>query len=63
MGYSRSLDEYREDALLAELALRRSRRQQGVCDYCARKPDTSPCRFPERHRAAAEPARRSAVGL
>jgi hypothetical protein len=43
------LDEYTEKQLLAELERRRALRNSGLCDYCERAADTTPCRFPERH--------------
>jgi hypothetical protein len=51
MGYSMDLEDYDERELNHELERRRKMREQGLCDYCARKPDTSSCRFPDRHRA------------
>ena len=59
MSYPTSLDEYAEQFLRGELALREARRAAGLCDYCNRAPDTKPCRFPDRHRSA--PARESAA--
>lgn len=50
MSYPRDLDEYSENELLEEIERRRTVRERGLCDYCGRKPTTSPCKFPERHR-------------
>lgn len=43
------LNEFTEDELEAELAVRRRRRVQGACDYCGEFPESKACRFPERH--------------
>ncbi len=52
MGYPLSLDERDEQKLIDELVLRRTRRSNGLCDYCGREPDTPPCKFPGRHHGA-----------
>jgi len=49
-----SLDEYTEVELRAELMKRERLRAKGLCDYCERRPDESPCRFPGRHKRAAK---------
>jgi NTP pyrophosphatase (non-canonical NTP hydrolase) len=49
MSYPKTLDEYSEDDLVKELAMRRLNRDAGMCDYCTRTSDTPTCRFPERH--------------
>lgn len=49
MSYQLSLDEMSEGALVGELQSRMTDRRLGVCDYCARRPSTRDCRFPERH--------------
>ena len=51
MSYSLDLDEYPEKKLREELRNRRRARRKGLCDYCGRAPDTTPCKFPERHHA------------
>jgi hypothetical protein len=61
MSYRLDLDEYTEEALLAELKLRAERRSAARCDYCNRPiwekgVLTSPCKFPERHKLEAQPA-------
>ena len=38
MSYPIDLDEYRDEALTAELARRKKARESGVCDYCGRTP-------------------------
>lgn len=50
MSYPKDLDEYTDEHLRSELAQRKTMRDRGVCDYCARTPDTRPCKFPDRHR-------------
>ena len=50
MGYPKGLDEYDEDELRQELHRRQQAQIAGICDYCGRRPATSSCRFPERHR-------------
>ena len=49
MSYPMDLDEYSEDRLLGEMESRMRMRHRGVCDYCARRPTTPSCKFPERH--------------
>ena len=51
MSYPLSLDEYPEEQLRAELALRKERRARGRCDYCDRMPSEPSCKFPGRHHA------------
>ena len=46
----KTLDEYTDAQLEAELERRRWRRNAGLCDYCERPPTDPPCRFPERHK-------------
>lgn len=58
MGYSRDLDEYREDELLSELAQRAAYRAKGLCDYCHRHSDQPSCRFHDRHAKAMESTQR-----
>lgn len=43
------LEDYNDERLEAELALRARRREQGQCDYCARPWTTKPCKYPDRH--------------
>lgn len=62
MSYRKDLDEYTDDQLQAELTMRRSRRAEGRCDYCNRRYDASPCRFPERHAKAGLGAEKSKEG-
>lgn len=50
MGYPTDISEVPEHRLRDELARRADRRARGLCDYCARTPDTTPCQFPDRHR-------------
>lgn len=54
MSYPRDLDEIDEAALVNEISRREVARDKGLCDYCGRKPRTKPCKFPERHKAAAQ---------
>jgi len=49
MSYSKDLDEYSEDELLAELEQRKDLRSTGLCDYCAQPGYTPSCKFPFRH--------------
>lgn len=55
MSYPKDLDEMDEIKLADEVERRRQTRAAGLCDYCGRKPDTDPCKFPDRHRAAGGP--------
>lgn len=55
MGYGLDLDEYSELRMLEELLHRAKRREQGLCDYCGRRGDLPPCKFPDRHRLAVLP--------
>lgn len=50
MGYPRDLDEYEEAELIRELAMREDERMAGNCDYCHRPSESTPCKFPGRHR-------------
>jgi hypothetical protein len=54
MSYHRDLEELEESELRKELERRQTSRDLGLCDYCGRDGDTPPCKFPERHRVAAE---------
>lgn len=54
MGYPIDLDEYPESRLKEELARREALREQGLCDYCKRTPDTKPCKERVRHRLETE---------
>ncbi len=54
MSLLRDLDEYVENALVAEINRRIWARERGVCDYCGRTPETVVCKFPERHAAPAK---------
>lgn len=47
-----SLDEMSEDRLQRELDRRKELRAKGLCDYCERPPQSTPCRFPQRHIAS-----------
>ena len=49
MSYPRDLDEIPEDELRGELERREGRREAGLCDYCERRWDAPPCKFPDRH--------------
>lgn len=49
MTYPRSLDEYGDDELKAELERRAKLKKDGRCTYCERSTTSSACRFPERH--------------
>lgn len=49
MGYHKDLDEYEEVTLQDEIHRRKILQDQGLCDYCERKPDTRVCKFPDRH--------------
>lgn len=49
MTYPNLLEEIHLQKLWAELERRARLCQAGLCTYCERKPDTKPCRFPERH--------------
>lgn len=53
MSHFRDIDEYTEAQLRAELERRASLRERGLCDYCGQAQSAKPCRFPDRHRAAA----------
>jgi len=44
------LDEHEEGQLASELARRKALREKGLCDYCERAYQTSPCKFPDRHK-------------
>lgn len=54
MSYPTGLDEHDEADLELELERRRLLRKAGCCDYCGRKSDTPPCKFPARHEALVE---------
>ena len=54
MSYRLDLDEQDEAKLVGEIERRQGLRARGLCDYCERKPDTNPCKFPGRHRRAEE---------
>lgn len=49
MSYPRDLDEYLDEELRQELRRREKNRRRGQCDYCGRKSDEPPCKFPVRH--------------
>jgi len=49
MSYPLDLDEISEENLRGELKRREQHWQAGLCDYCGRKPETPPCKFPDRH--------------
>lgn len=49
MSYPMDLDDYTDQELLTELKERAEKRAMGLCDYCGRKPTTSPCKYPKRH--------------
>ena len=49
MSYPVDLDEMEESKLEGELKRRKDLREKGLCDYCERDPEESPCKFPERH--------------
>lgn len=49
MGFMLDLDECTDRDLRDELRRRRALRVEGKCDYCGRSPNTSACKFPERH--------------
>jgi len=49
-GAPATLDETDTEAQLREeMHLRENRRLMGLCDYCNRRRDETPCKFPERH--------------
>lgn len=50
MSYPRDLNEIPTAELEQELARRKDFQMQGLCDYCNRTPDTTPCRFHNRHK-------------
>lgn len=50
MSYPLDLDEMSEEKLEGELKRRKDLRETGLCDYCGRKPETSTCKFSDRHR-------------
>ena len=50
MHYTPVLDSISEEHLVAEIERRKRLRANGLCDYCERSPDTTPCRYPERHK-------------
>jgi len=52
MSYPRDLEEYSEVELQDELKRRQNARDHGFCDYCGRRFDTPPCKFPWRHYTA-----------
>lgn len=52
MSYFIELDEYSDKRLRDELERRERVRSRGRCDYCLRLPDTSPCKFQDRHAMA-----------
>jgi hypothetical protein len=54
MAHLKDLDEYTDEQLQGELNHRRKDRSEGKCDYCHRRYDTKPCRFPARHAIAGE---------
>ncbi len=49
----KELDEYSDQELRDEINRRLGAGWKGQCDYCGRTSDTPPCKFPERHAAAA----------
>lgn len=49
MSYPRSLDEIPRLELSREIRRREQCNQVGACDYCERRPESTPCRFPKRH--------------
>jgi len=53
----KDIDEYTDQELLAEIALRHKRRQAGLCDYCNRGYTEAACKFPERHQMIRLPGR------
>ena len=55
MSYPLDLDEMAETKLVQEIERRKKARAAGLCDYCGRAPDTSTCKFPDRHRATEKP--------
>jgi hypothetical protein len=58
MSFPIDLDELTEKAILGELALRKSLRARGLCDYCHRRVGELPsCKFPERHNPPKPPKR------
>lgn len=52
------LDEYSEHVLVAELKRRNALRVENLCDYCRRSADSTPCKFPERHKKAGDKIQR-----
>jgi hypothetical protein len=63
MSYRLDLDEYPEKTLREELRNRKKARRKGLCDYCGRAPDTTPCKFPERHKEQPKPKERLLMGF
>lgn len=61
MSYPIDLDEYPAGRLKDELERRAEATAKGVCDYCGRDGNTTPCRFPERHNKALEVLNRRAA--
>lgn len=49
MSYPRSLDEYADEELEAEIKRRKKLKKKKLCTYCERSVDAPHCRFPERH--------------
>lgn len=49
MSYPKTLDEYTDLQLAAEIERREKLRASGKCDYCERSNTTEPCQFPTRH--------------
>lgn len=54
MGLALDLDEIEESKLRAELERRAQAREMGLCDYCGREGDETPCKMKERHKVAAD---------
>lgn len=49
MSFPIDLDEIDEAKLAAEIERRQAQRFKGLCDYCGRRPNDPPCKFPSRH--------------
>lgn len=63
MSYPRELGEYSAAELLGEILRRRAAQALGRCDYCDQRGTAPPCRFPERHAAAARGVNQSLTVL
>jgi hypothetical protein len=50
MSILKTLDEYTDAQLVEEMVARIADSDGYRCTYCHRGHDTSPCKFPERHR-------------